>query len=99
MQGKTYRDIKAIVNKIQRKYPAQFSINSITSNVEIMTQSQMIGTLAKLEKDRKVFGEASVRIPEVKWDDVGGLASAKEDITQTIMLPIEKPHLFKNGLT
>lgn len=99
MQGKTYRDIKAIVTKIQRKYPAQFSVNFITSNVEIMTQSQMIGTLTKLEKDRKVFGEASVRIPEVKWDDVGGLASAKEDITQTIMLPIEKPHLFKNGLT
>ena len=59
----------------------------------------MVGSLNKLEKDRKVFGEKSVRIPEVKWDDVGGLASAKEDITQTIMLPIEKPHLFKNGLT
>jgi len=40
-----------------------------------------------------------VRIPEVTWGDVGGLASAKEDIIQTIMLPIEKPHLFKNGLS
>ena len=46
-----------------------------------------------------MFGEKSVRVPEVKWDDVGGLAGAKEDIIQTIMLPIEKPHLFKNGLT
>ena len=46
-----------------------------------------------------MFGEKSVRIPEVKWSDVGGLAGAKEDILQTIMLPIEKPHLFRNGVT
>ena len=52
-----------------------------------------------IEKSRKLFGEKSVKIPEVKWDDVGGLAGAKEEILQTIMLPIEKPHLFKNGVT
>jgi SpoVK/Ycf46/Vps4 family AAA+-type ATPase len=52
--------------------------------------------LAQIEKDRKGFGEKSVKIPEVKWADVGGLANAKEDIMQTIMLPIEKPHLFKS---
>ena len=51
-----------------------------------------------LEKDRKAFGEKAVKIPEVKWADVGGLAAAKEDIMQTIMLPIEKPHLFKSKL-
>lgn len=39
-----------------------------------------------------------MKIPEVKWADVGGLASAKDEITQTITLPIEKPHLFKQGL-
>lgn len=50
--------------------------------------------LASFEKQRKLFGEKSVRIPEVKWEDVGGLATAKDDILQTIMLPIEKPHLF-----
>lgn len=33
-----------------------------------------------LEKARKMFGERSVKIPEVRWDDVGGLANAKEDI-------------------
>lgn len=58
------------------------------SNKDFITQ------LNKIEKERKVFGEKSVKIPEVKWADVGGLANAKEDIMQTIMLPIEKPHLF-----
>lgn len=40
-----------------------------------------------------------MKIPEVKWEDVGGLGDAKEDILQTIMLPIEKPWLFTNGVT
>lgn len=39
-----------------------------------------------------------VKIPEVKWDDVGGLAGAKEEILQMVMLPMEKPHLFKGGV-
>ena len=59
----------------------------------------MVKELQKIEKSRKAFGESSTKIPEVKWDDVGGLATAKEDILQTIMLPIEKPHLFQNGVT
>lgn len=53
-------------------------------------------SLLEIEKDRRGFGEKAVRIPEVKWEDVGGLASAKDEILQTIMLPIEKPHLFKS---
>ena len=53
----------------------------------------------QIEKKRKIFGEKSVRIPEVKWADVGGLADAKDDILQTIMLPIEKPHLFQYGMS
>lgn len=33
-----------------------------------------------MEKDRRALGEKAIKIPEVKWDDVGGLAQAKEDI-------------------
>jgi len=29
---------------------------------------------------------------------VGGLAGAKEEILQMVMLPQEKPHLFKGGM-
>ncbi|KAJ2084415.1 peroxisomal assembly protein [Coemansia sp. RSA 988] len=39
------------------------------------------------------------KIPNVKWDDVGGLADAKKDILDTIRLPMEQPHLFASGLT
>ena len=65
--------------KIKRKLPEYFMVPS--SEDEPLTQTKLVQALVKLEKDRKLFGEKSVRIPEVKWDDVGGLASAKEDIT------------------
>jgi len=83
LQGKPLKEIKSIINRIFRKN----------------AKADFITELVKLEKDRKMFGENAVKIPEVKWDDVGGLAGAKEEIIQTIMLPIEQPHLFVNGVT
>ncbi|EFA78492.1 AAA ATPase domain-containing protein [Heterostelium album PN500] len=38
------------------------------------------------------------KIPNVKWDDVGGLASVKSEIMDTIQLPLENPHLFSSGI-
>lgn len=31
---------------------------------------------------------------EVSWDDVGGLENAKEEIVQTVLLPIKHPEIF-----
>ena len=71
---------------------------SKANNSQLPSHDLIMKRLAQIEKERKGFGEKSVKIPEVKWADVGGLANAKEDIMQTIMLPIEKPHLFKSKL-
>ncbi|KAI9592330.1 P-loop containing nucleoside triphosphate hydrolase protein [Syncephalis fuscata] len=38
------------------------------------------------------------KIPNVTWDDVGGLASVKKDILDTIQLPLEHPELFASGV-
>ncbi|EGG18802.1 AAA ATPase domain-containing protein [Cavenderia fasciculata] len=38
------------------------------------------------------------KIPNVKWDDVGGLANVKSEIMDTIQLPLENPHLFASGI-
>lgn len=37
-------------------------------------------------------------IPNVSWADVGGLASAKKDILDTVQVPLEHPELFSTGL-
>lgn len=40
----------------------------------------------------------SVQIPNVHWDDVGGLAEAKTEILDTIQIPLRYPNLFGSGL-
>ncbi|GLB35223.1 putative ATPase family associated with various cellular activities (AAA) [Lyophyllum shimeji] len=53
-----------------------------------------------LGKSRASYSESigAPKIPNVSWDDVGGLANVKSDILDTIQLPLEHPELFSNGL-
>ncbi|GAC98613.1 hypothetical protein PHSY_006207 [Pseudozyma hubeiensis SY62] len=53
-----------------------------------------------LNKARSSYSESigAPKIPNVTWDDVGGLASVKSDILDTIQLPLEHPELFSDGL-
>lgn len=39
------------------------------------------------------------KVPDVKWEDVGGLGDAKKEIMDTIQLPITYPWLFSSGIT
>ena len=38
------------------------------------------------------------KVPNVKWDDVGGLEEAKAQILDTIWLPLQHPELFGDGM-
>ncbi|KAF8892676.1 AAA-domain-containing protein [Infundibulicybe gibba] len=53
-----------------------------------------------LGKARSLYSEGigAPKIPNVSWDDVGGLATVKSDILDTIQLPLDHPELFSNGL-
>ncbi|KAJ3065735.1 peroxisomal assembly protein [Podochytrium sp. JEL0797] len=37
-------------------------------------------------------------IPNVTWDDIGGLSHVRENINDTIQLPLERPELFASGM-
>ena len=39
-----------------------------------------------------------VQIPNVKWEDVGGLEDVKGAILETVELPLRHPELFSSGL-
>ncbi|GIK83156.1 MAG: hypothetical protein BroJett024_42610 [Alphaproteobacteria bacterium] len=41
--------------------------------------------------------EAFVTIPDVSWDDVGGLAEAKEHLRNTVERPLKTPEVFRNS--
>lgn len=55
---------------------------------------------AALSSARATYSESigAPKIPNVTWDDVGGLAAVKHDILDTIQLPLERPDLFADGL-
>ena len=38
------------------------------------------------------------QIPNVTWDDIGGLVSVKNDILDTVQLPLQHPELLAAGL-
>jgi SpoVK/Ycf46/Vps4 family AAA+-type ATPase len=40
----------------------------------------------------------AVQVPNVRWDDVGGLGHAKEEIMDMINLPLKHPELFAGGM-
>ncbi len=53
-----------------------------------------------VEHARKNFADAigAPKIPNVTWDDVGGLSNVKDAVMETIQLPLERPELFAKGM-
>ena len=49
---------------------------------------------------RKNFADSigAPKIPNVTWDDVGGLTNVKDAVMETIQLPLERPELFAKGM-
>lgn len=69
---------------------------SILSSISITASDFDIA----LGKARDSYSESigAPKIPNVTWDDVGGLAHVKSDILDTIQLPLDRPDLFTEGL-
>ena len=53
-----------------------------------------VDTFAK----RGANAASKANIPNVSWKDIGGLATAKKEILDTVQLPLEHPELFAAGL-
>ncbi|KND92208.1 Peroxisomal biogenesis factor 6 [Tolypocladium ophioglossoides CBS 100239] len=53
-----------------------------------------------VEAARKNFSDSigAPKIPNVTWNDVGGLSNVKDAVTETIQLPLERPELFAKGM-
>ncbi|KAJ2554623.1 peroxisomal assembly protein [Coemansia sp. RSA 1933] len=72
-------------------------IRDLALSGQAITHDDLLGALSEARASMSdTLGVP--KIPNVKWDDVGGLADAKKDILDTIRLPMEQPHLFASGL-
>eukprot|EP00178_Gracilaria_changii_P003620 TRINITY_DN1540_c0_g1_i2.p1 TRINITY_DN1540_c0_g1~~TRINITY_DN1540_c0_g1_i2.p1 ORF type:complete len:648 (+),score=140.32 TRINITY_DN1540_c0_g1_i2:784-2727(+) len=39
--------------------------------------------------------ETAVEVPNVTWDDIGGLAKVKQELQETVQYPVEHPEMFE----
>ncbi|KAJ6606664.1 AAA-domain-containing protein [Mycena vulgaris] len=96
-------DISSLVQRAESISVERASRISNSSEVDVMDIGVAITAAdfeTALEKARVAYSESigAPKIPNVSWDDVGGLATVKSDILDTIQLPLEHPELFSDGL-
>ncbi|KAJ8309185.1 hypothetical protein KUTeg_014059 [Tegillarca granosa] len=63
----------------------------------VLQQDDFVRALDKLQAAHS-DSIGAPKIPNVTWDDVGGLADVKSDILDTIQLPLQYPELLAAGL-
>ncbi|KAJ7191062.1 AAA-domain-containing protein [Mycena pura] len=96
-------DIANLVRRAESLSVGRASRISHSNEVDVMDAGVAVTAgdyEVALEKARATYSESigAPKIPNVSWDDVGGLASVKSDILDTIQLPLEHPELFSDGL-
>lgn len=87
-QPKTRRDAKLTIRDVQvAGGPSARGLTSADFDVAV-------------DAARKNFADAigAPKIPNVTWDDVGGLENVKDTVSETIQLPLERPELFAKGM-
>ncbi len=49
------------------------------------------------EIEPSAMRDAFVEVPEVRWEDVGGLADVRRVLTETVIWPLARPQLFREA--
>ncbi|KAI8070405.1 P-loop containing nucleoside triphosphate hydrolase protein [Gongronella butleri] len=85
------------LQRIQRIVPSTTTTQDIHAAGIALTAADFD---AALNAARASYSDSigAPKIPSVTWDDVGGMAHVKDDILDTIQLPLEHPELFGAGL-
>nr|CAB3264791.1 peroxisome assembly factor 2-like [Phallusia mammillata] len=63
----------------------------------VTSHQQVVEALDQMQADR-ADSIGVPKIPDVKWDDIGGLEEVKNHILDTIQLPLDHPELVSVGL-
>lgn len=83
LKGRTAREIR----KLQQEIVSSMDKNEVQLAIQRKCK----------ELDSKRRKQQSATVSQVRWDDVGGLASVRKEIMDFIEFPLQYPHLFPNG--
>lgn len=77
---------------------APLSASGLISSSDIIIQSkeflESTKHIKKAHDHQKDTSFVLTSVPDVRWSDIGGLATAKKEILDTIHLPLTRPELF-----
>jgi len=81
----------------QHDYSDKSTRRALSSSPVAVRANQLEFSLLKA---RTTFARniGAPKIPAVTWEDIGGLSKVKNEILDTIQLPLEHPELFIDGL-
>lgn len=108
--GLTPRDLNSIVRKAKQLAIKRLMAQSKDAGISFSRIVKVAnGGFVQLTPDdfdkaineaRNQFSDSigAPRIPNVKWEDIGGLDTVKGEILDTIDMPLKHPELFSNGL-
>ncbi|XP_058496719.1 peroxisomal ATPase PEX6 isoform X3 [Solea solea] len=65
----------------------------------VTVQNQDFTSALETLQDSQSKAIGAPKIPDVRWEDVGGLQHVKKDILDTIQLPLQRPELLSLGLS
>lgn len=87
----------AAITRVMQAVGGGFNSNDIFSAGVSLTNADFE---IAMDEARSSYSQniGAPKIPNVSWDDVGGLADVKADILDTVQLPLEHPELFASNL-
>ncbi|XP_074553060.1 peroxisomal ATPase PEX6 isoform X2 [Halichoeres trimaculatus] len=87
---------RAACRRLSRTCVGRQESDLCSSGVTIMNQdfSSALQTL----QDAQSTAIGAPKIPDVRWEDVGGLQQVKKEILDTVQLPLQRPELQSLGL-
>ncbi|MBN2127181.1 MAG: CDC48 family AAA ATPase [Candidatus Diapherotrites archaeon] len=88
---------KEAAMKALRRYLPKFNLNEETIPQEVLEALEVRKNdfeEALREINPSALREVAIEIPNVKWNDVGGLESVKDELKQAVEWPLKKPHYY-----
>eukprot|EP00522_Entomoneis_paludosa_P005061 CAMPEP_0172472152 /NCGR_PEP_ID=MMETSP1065-20121228/68190_1 /TAXON_ID=265537 /ORGANISM="Amphiprora paludosa, Strain CCMP125" /LENGTH=740 /DNA_ID=CAMNT_0013230281 /DNA_START=508 /DNA_END=2730 /DNA_ORIENTATION=- len=93
LEGRTVKDISILAEQVRDDLHFQATVTK--TNDEARCQQVADAFLhTRCKEERHHQSSASANIPQVQWSDVGGLDHVRNEILETIELPLLHPKLF-----
>ncbi|OQS07365.1 peroxisome assembly factor [Thraustotheca clavata] len=103
--GRTFGELRALIADASSfRLAAMDELTTIEDDVLVDSLTTLsirmedIERALKEQETKSSLGLGNASIPNIKWEDVGGLDHVKDEILDMVQLPLKHPELFASGV-